>query len=292
MKCLAVIPVRFASTRLPGKPLLRETGKYLVQHVYENVQKVPGIDRVIVATDDQRIARAAREFGAEAWMTSRRHPSGTDRVAEVARKVACDVVLNVQGDEPELPRFVLQKLVLAFRDPVVRMATLATPWESSGPNGRPARRFRGPARRFRRPARRFRRPASGSPEKSSSLPRGLLREDAVKVVFNRRGDALYFSRAPIPWKRHSAGTQVAEGTLWHRHIGVYGYRRVTLLDLVGRKPTRLERCEKLEQLRALEHGIPIRVVVVSHLAGRGIDTAEDYRNFVTRFSALEKGPYD
>lgn len=162
MKAIAVIPARYASTRLPGKPLLRETGKYLIQHVYEQVQRCESIGQVIVATDDQRILDAVNSFGGKAVMTRADHPSGTDRVAEVARGGDADVVVNVQGDEPEIEPSNIDKLVALFSDPRVEMATLACPF-----------------------------PANADPADPN----------AVKVAVAANGRALYFSRSLVPYPR-------------------------------------------------------------------------------------------
>jgi 3-deoxy-manno-octulosonate cytidylyltransferase (CMP-KDO synthetase) len=241
MEIVAVIPARFASTRLPGKPLLSETGRPLIQHVYDAARAAACFRRVIVATDDTRIADAVRAFGGEVAMTRDDHPSGTDRVAEVAAGLPdAEIIVNVQGDEPELSPATLETLVATIRDdPRVAMATLATPI-------RDERTYRDPS--------------------------------AVKVVRDRQGRALYFSRAPIP--HHRDGSPVPPGALLH--LGLYAYRRAFLLGLAGMEPTPLETLEKLEQLRVLEHGEPIAVGVVEEY-GVGIDTPEDYRRFVERW---------
>lgn len=236
-----IIPARYGSQRLPGKPLLRETGRPLIQHVYERATKATVAGRVIIATDHQEILEAAQGFGAEVRLTSKSHPSGTDRVAEVARDLPCDVVLNIQGDEPEIDPADIDTLAsLLVEDPEVRMGTLAYPlaWEIEAAD-----------------------PA------------------VVKVVCDEAGDALYFSRSPIPYPR------VGRGGL--KHLGVYAYRKETLLDLAAAAPTPLEVAEGLEQLRALERGIRIRVGRARRGEG-GIDTEEDYRLFVKRFKE-EKG---
>ncbi len=231
-RTLAVIPARYASTRLPGKPLLRETGKYLVQHVYERAAKA--FDRVIVATDDDRILRAVRSFGGEAMMTSAKHPNGTCRIAEVASKTPCDRIVNVQGDEPEVDLRHL-RLVAKLLD-TAEMATLAVPFETETGAENPSR---------------------------------------VKVVLDKKGFALYFSRSRIP---HEGAALL--------HLGLYAYTRPFLLKFVKLPTGRLEQGERLEQLRALENGVRIRVGVVRGAARGGIDTAEDYRAFVERRAAV------
>lgn len=253
MKAVAVIPARFAAVRLPGKPLLRETGKYLIEHVVERVRVARRIAEVIVATDDRRILDAVASFGGRAVLTRPDHASGTDRVAEVAASLSADVVLNVQGDEPEMDSENIDRLVARMADdPAIRIGTVAVPF----PADRPAH---GP----------------GSPRDPN----------CVKVVLDARGQALYFSRALVPFPRDLA----AENRLntlapdsWLLHLGLYGFRRDTLLELSGLKPTSLEQTERLEQLRWLEHGYEIAVVLGSH-SSAGIDTPEDYAAFVHRW---------
>jgi 3-deoxy-manno-octulosonate cytidylyltransferase (CMP-KDO synthetase) len=227
---VGAIPARFASTRLPGKPLLEIGGKPMVQHVVERVRRVAEIDRVVVLTDDERIFRAVKRFGGEVEMTPVDCASGTDRIAFAARNWQARAVINIQGDEPLIDPMAVGLLARHLdAHPGEEMATLAAPL--------PPDRFEDP--------------------------------NAVKVVTALDGRALYFSRAPIPHPR-AAGT--AEPLL---HVGIYGYRRDVLLRLAALAPTPLECCESLEQLRALEHGIPIRVLRLDRISGRGVDTAED-----------------
>ncbi len=254
MTTIAVIPARFASTRFPGKPLADETGKYLIQHVCERVDQCGRIDRVIVATDDERIVSAVKSFGGEARMTRSDHPSGTDRVGEVAEALGLtddDLVLNVQGDEPELETKALEGLIERLEDDKarVRIATLAAPFDDDGP-------VEGP----------------GSP----------LDPNCVKVVVDENGRALYFSRSSIPYSRGSSGA-VDRPSRWLLHLGVYAFRADALRTITGgRLPVgRLEQAESLEQLRWLEHGMAIGVVIV-HRSFVGIDTPEDYAAFVER----------
>ena len=243
---LVVLPARFASTRLPGKPLLRETGKYLVQHTWEAARKLTAATAVVVATDDERIAAAVRSFGGEAAMTSPACATGSDRVAEVARARTEDLVVNLQADEPEFDAGDVDRLVEAMRqEPSLPLGTLAAVAE----------------------------------------PDERARPSVVKVVCDRKGRALYFSRAQIPHHR-DAGTEEAP-TL--RHVGVYVYRREALLEFTRLPQTPLEKAEKLEQLRALEHGWPIRVIVGAR-APAGIDTPEDYAAFVRRASVSAGKP--
>lgn len=231
-KVAVVIPARFASTRLPAKPLHPIAGKPLIQHVWERCSKAKGIDSVIVATDDMRIAEAAFGFGAEVAMTSPKHRSGTDRVAEVAKKLkGVSHIINVQGDEPMVDPKMISRLAAAMsKDAKIQMITAASVFEPGA---------------------------------------DLANPNQVKVVLSNAGDALYFSRSPIPYLR-SDGEQPA----FYRHQGLYGYSTRFLLQFVKWKPGRLEKAESLEQLRALENGAKIRVLITRH-AAVGVDTPED-----------------
>jgi len=253
---LAVIPARYASTRFPGKPLADKTGKYLIQHVCERVGECSKIDRVIVATDDDRIVRAVESFGGEACMTRPDHATGTDRVAEVAATLSLaddDLVLNVQGDEPEIDPDALDRLLDRMNADAdsCRIGTLAAPFAADGPREGP-----------------------GSP----------FDPNCVKVVVDVGGRALYFSRSPIPYPRETGGV-VDRPSRWLLHLGAYAFRMDALRTITGGglKRTALEQAESLEQLRWLEHGLPIGVVIVEH-AFVGIDTPEDYATFVERTS--------
>ncbi|MCX7886022.1 MAG: 3-deoxy-manno-octulosonate cytidylyltransferase [Verrucomicrobiae bacterium] len=231
MKTLGVIPARYGAQRFPGKPLALIAGKPLVQHVYERARKARRLDAVVVATDDERIARAVGEFGGEAVMTPAECPSGTDRVALVAAQRECDLVVNIQGDEPLMRPEMIDQLVDGIAaDPHCPMATLARRIES---------------------------------------PDLLANPNVVKVVFAHNGHALYFSRHPIPYVR-DAGTRAQH----YKHLGIYGYRREFLLTFVRLAPTPLEKTEKLEQLRALEHGFAIKVLFTPY-DSVGVDTPED-----------------
>lgn len=228
----AIIPARWASTRFPGKPLVKLRGKPLVQHVWERAGRAKRIDRVIVATDDMRIAEAAFGFGAEIALTSPRHPTGTDRLAEVATRLkSARIIVNVQGDEPDVAPSTIDRLVLALEnDRDLGMVTAANPVTD---------------------------------------PADIHNPNVVKVATDLRGRALYFSRSVIPYDRDGRG-----GVKYLRHQGIYGYRRKVLLDFVRWKPTPLEKAEKLEQLRALENGIGIGVIVVKR-GSVGVDAPED-----------------
>lgn len=246
MEIVAVIPARFASTRLPGKPLLSETGRPLIQHVVEAARRAKSLERIIVATDDERIAGAVEAFGGEAMMTRSDHATGTDRVAEVAARIErARIIVNVQGDEPELAGETIDRLTaLLENDPDAPMATLATPIRDEAI-------YRDPA--------------------------------CVKVVCSRRGRALYFSRSPIPCHRDGLpGPSTANPPVAYLHLGLYAYRRDFLLSIGGLPRSPLEAAEKLEQLRVLEAGFPIAVGLVDE-PSIGIDTPEDYRRFVERY---------
>jgi 3-deoxy-manno-octulosonate cytidylyltransferase (CMP-KDO synthetase) len=229
---VAVIPARYGSTRLPAKALADIGGVPMVVRVWRQVRMARSIERVIVATDDERIAAPVRAAGGEAMMTSATHQSGTDRIAEVAGKVRADIYINVQGDQPFTdPRDLDAVAAPMLADASIDMATLATPIAD-------LEEFRNPTK--------------------------------VKVVCDAAGNALYFSRSPIPYPRDVEG--VPAGAL--RHIGIYAYRRDFLLKFASLAPGKLEQLEKLEQLRALENGYLIRVVA-SVSPSLEIDTAED-----------------
>lgn len=246
MRTAILIPARYESTRLPAKALLRETGKYLVQHVYEQACRVKGIETVIVATDDRRIVAAVESFGGKAVMTRADHQSGTDRVAEVAAALNVDAVINLQGDEPLIDPASLELLADLLRDdPQARIATLAMPITND--------------ETYRNP-------------------------NCVKVVCDESGRALYFSRSPIPHVRDGRPDFARRPAMFLHHLGLYAYRRDALLALSSLPSHPLEQLEKLEQLRALGHGWTIRVGIVMH-AGRGVDTPEDYEQFVVDYRA-------
>lgn len=246
MKIAVVIPARFASTRLPGKPLLRETGQYLIEHVYENACRAKAATTVVVATDDVRIMRAVESFGGRAMMTREDHPSGTDRVAEVAAQLGVDAVVNIQGDEPQFDPTGIDRLAdLLTGDPSAAVATLATPIRTIAT-------YRDP--------------------------------NAVKVVCDDRGRALYFSRSPIPHCRDGEPDLIANPPFALLHVGVYAYRTDALVRIATTPPHPLERAEKLEQLRVLGTGGTVLVGVVPN-AHRGVDTPADYAAFVRDYYA-------
>ena len=231
-KVVAILPARWGSTRFPGKPLHPIAGKPLIQHVWEHCLRARSLDGVIVATDDMRIAEAAFAFGAEVSLTSPKHQSGTDRVAEVAEKLrGVTHVINVQGDEPAIDPRLIDRLARAMiADSKIEMITAANVFGKNEPVENP---------------------------------------NAVKVVLDRDSNALYFSRCAIPFARDGdiAPTR-------YRHQGIYGYSTRFLLRFVQWKPTLLEQTEKLEQLRALENGAKIRVLITRSVSV-GVDTPED-----------------
>ena len=231
MKITAIIPARYGSTRFEGKALADILGKPMIQHVYERTLRAPHVSEVVVATDDERIASVVKGFGGRAEMTSTSHETGTDRLAEVAARLDSDIIVNVQGDEPLIePSMIDEAVEPLLADPMVVMSTLR-------------RRIEDEAE--------------------------LRNPNVTKVVVDRDGFALYFSRAPIPHTR--SGSRPARA--W-RHVGLYVYRRDCLLQLAALPPSELEQSEALEQLRALEHGIRILAVETNH-DSIGVDTPED-----------------
>jgi 3-deoxy-manno-octulosonate cytidylyltransferase (CMP-KDO synthetase) len=250
-KAAAIIPARYASTRFPGKPLALIHGRPMIVHVCERVAKAQTVNRVIVATDDRRIEAAVRDFGGEVMMTRSDHPTGTDRLAEVAAKLDCELIVNVQGDEPLInPRMIDQAVAPLQADPEIRMGTLAA--------------------------------------RISEIEE-FYNPNVVKVVRDSRGLALYFSRAPIPWPRDLSREQLAQllsDIAIYRHIGLYVYRRDFLLQYPQLPKTPLESLENLEQLRALEHGVRL-FVAETEFACHGVDTPEDLER-VERLMKQEK----
>ena len=240
MAAIAVIPARFSSTRFPGKIVANATGKPLVQHVVERARKAKRLRDVIVATDDQRIVDALRPFETRCVLTSPTHVSGTDRIAEVARTLSDSIVVNVQGDEPEIDPETIDSLVDRLEKSGDEMATAATPFADDADPADP---------------------------------------NLVKVVVSLDGNALYFSRSMIPHLRDATN---AAGPTYYLHQGIYAYRREFLLQLASWRPTPLEQIEKLEQLRVLEHGRSIGVIITRR-AVHGIDTPEQYAEFVERY---------
>jgi len=248
MSIIAIIPARYGSTRFPGKALVLIKDKPMIQWVYERAKQSTLIDRVIVATDDDRIRTAVESFGGEAIMTSRNHATGTDRIAEVAQQVECDLVVNVQGDEPLIrPEMIDQAIRPLADDPSIPMGTLC---------------------------------------KKIDQREEAFDPNVVKVVFDRNGFALYFSRAPIPWDRDrwsgkSSFADLTLGGAMYKHIGLYVFRRDFLLDYARLPQTALEAVEKLEQLRVLELGRRIRITITEH-ESFGVDIPDDLSKILKR----------
>ncbi|MBP3231621.1 3-deoxy-manno-octulosonate cytidylyltransferase [Anaerovibrio sp.] len=231
MNTLCVIPARFASTRLPGKPLADIAGKPMIVRVYQQASKARRLTGVIAAVDDERVYEAVVSNGGRAMMTAKDHPTGTDRLAEVAAAhPEAELIINVQGDEPMIEPAIIDELAAAFDDdPDLQMATVKSPMESQADINNP---------------------------------------NNVKVVTDKNGYALYFSRSPLPYFRENTGMTV------YKHIGIYAYKRDFLLEYAKMMPTQLEQTESLEQLRALENGYKIKVIETDyHFVG--VDTPED-----------------
>ncbi len=248
----AVIPARYASTRFPGKPLIDLCGKPMIQRVYEQAAKARLVGRVLVATDDQRIFDTVRDFGGECLLTDPNHPTGTDRLAEVAAQVTDSILVNVQGDEPLIAPDTIDAAVRPLiEDATIVMATTREPLPRAGDAWNP---------------------------------------NIVKVVCDREDFALYFSRAPIPWMRDTPPTGPNDDSehpgIWWKHTGLYAYRRDFLLAFAKLEPAPLERIEALEQLRALHHGFRIKVVPIS-APSPGVDTPEDAERVRTILTSIE-----
>ncbi len=247
-RAVCVIPARMGSTRFPGKVLASKTGKPLVQHVVEAAARAASVARVVVATDDQRVRDALAPFGTEIVMTSPEHPNGTSRLAEAARTLGLApdaIVVNAQGDEPELEPATVDAAVAALVRTGAAIGTAARPYADTEDVRDPA---------------------------------------GVKVVLRVDGTAMYFSRSPIPFDRDARGGPDARVL---RHVGLYVYRREFLDAFLTLEPTPLERCEQLEQLRALQHGYQIAVAIVPR-GPAGVDTPEQYEAFVERFNTSRR----
>ncbi|MGC8559232.1 MAG: 3-deoxy-manno-octulosonate cytidylyltransferase [Phycisphaerae bacterium] len=248
MSNLIVIPARYESTRLPGKPLLKQSGKYLIEHVYERAVSATRARAVIVATDDARILKAVKSFGGSAVLTSSAHTSGTDRIAEVAQMPEYqnyERIVNLQGDEPEVDPGLIDSLFRILENTDVPMATAAAPFDDADE---------------------------------------ILLPNVVKVVVDQRRFAMYFSRSVIPYDRDGIARDASRlmlAGLYRKHLGVYAYRREFLLELSRTEPCELEKMEKLEQLRALYMGAKI-IVHDTPQSHHGIDTPEDYAAFLIR----------
>jgi 3-deoxy-manno-octulosonate cytidylyltransferase (CMP-KDO synthetase) len=238
MKVLAIIPARYASTRFPAKPIALLGGKPIVQRVYEQVSKV--VERVVVATDDERIYNAVASFGGEVVMTSPNHKSGTDRCAEAHERLGCevDIIINVQGDEPFVAPEQIEALIKCFDDKTVDIATLVKPFSAEGDI------------------------------------EALESPNSPKVIMNERGEAIYFSRSVIPYLRGVERSEWLKCHTFYKHIGIYAFRAKALNEVTALAQTPLEKAESLEQLRWLESGYKIKVGVTD-IETIGIDTPED-----------------
>jgi 3-deoxy-manno-octulosonate cytidylyltransferase (CMP-KDO synthetase) len=243
-KAVGIIPARWSSTRFPGKPLHPIAGKALLRRVWERCKRAKNLDAVIVATDDMRVAEAAFNWGAEVALTSTRHCSGTDRIAEVARNAKqFAFIINIQGDEPLVDPRLIDKIVEKLRsDRAIEIVTAAHRFE---------------------------------------YPEDALSPHQVKVAVDESGRALYFSRAAIPFPRNPSGIK------YFRHQGIYGFRRRALLQFVQWKPTPLERAESLEQLRALENGVKVHVLITAK-GSPGIDTLADAEALEQKLARAER----
>jgi len=242
MTVVGVIPARYQATRFPGKVLAPIAGVPMLRRVWEGASRAKSLRAVIVATDDERVAEACRGFGAEVAMTRPEHPTGTDRLAEVAAGLDDEIVVNVQGDEPLIEGFVIDAAVEALvADPGLPMSTVV----------------------------------------HAAEPEAIEDPNRVKAVFDRHGDALYFSRQAIPALREGSSPP----RYW-QHVGLYAYRRAFLLEFVKLKPAPAERAEALEQLRALEHGYRIRCAVVEGWKSVPVDVPEDVARVEARLREL------
>lgn len=240
MKILGIIPARYASTRFPGKPLVDIGGKTMIQRVYEQASKA-SLSRVVVATDDERIASAVKTFGGEFVLTGAHHQSGTDRCAEVAQQFPdFDVVINIQGDEPFIDPQQISLVASCFKDPTVQLATLI---------------------------------------KKIKTESELFNANIPKVVLNNEQEAIYFSRHPIPYLRSTAQENWLNAHQFYKHIGIYGYQTNTLMAITQLAPSSLELAESLEQLRWLENGYRIKTQVTD-IETIAIDTPEDLQKIV------------
>jgi len=241
-KAIGIIPARYEASRFPGKPLYPIAGKPLIQHVYERVTKAKLINGTIVATDDERIFTAVEAFGGRAMMTSKDHPTGTDRLAEVASNIDCDIIVNVQGDEPLMDPGLIDRAVGHFGAiPDFRFGSAMTP---------------------------------------ISNEEDIKNPNVVKVVAGQNGQALYFTRYPVPYRRKN--TEIP----CYQHIGFYVYSRAFLLEYAAMSPTPLEQTECLEQLRALENGIRIDMIETNY-RGIGVDAPEDVVRIEWELKQLE-----
>jgi 3-deoxy-manno-octulosonate cytidylyltransferase (CMP-KDO synthetase) len=244
MKIIGIIPARYASTRLSGKPLLKLGGKTIIELVYLNSLKSKYLDSIYVATDDERIFNAVEKFGGNAIMTSIRHKSGTERIIEASKNINCEIIVNIQGDEPFINPKTIDKIInCLIQEKKINIATAATRIIS---------------------------------DKDINDP------NTVKVVFDKNNNALYFSRAQIPYYRNSSSKKI-----YYKHIGLYGYRKSFLLNYNKLEESNLERMESLEQLKFLENGEKIKVIITKS-DSLSIDTIEDYKKAKSIIKGLKK----
>lgn len=242
MKVLGIIPARYASTRFPGKPLIDIQGKSMIQRVYEQALKSETLNKVVVATDDERIAEAVRNFGGEVVMTGATHQSGTDRCAEVSQHLPdFDIVINIQGDEPFINPKQIDLLVSCFNQPDVQLATLI---------------------------------------KEIHTEEELFNNNIPKVVTNNKQEAIYFSRHTIPYIRNAEKEQWLNTHQFYKHIGIYGYTTPVLREITKLNPSTLEMAESLEQLRWIENGYSIQTRI-TNLETLAIDTPEDLNKIIS-----------
>ena len=250
------IPARYGSTRFPGKVLAKDTGKFLIQHIYERACLASLPEKVIIAADDERIAAAAKSFGAECIMTSRNCASGTDRIAEAVADINVDIAVNLQADEPEIdPKNIDYVAQLLIDNPDYPMATLAADFQNTAQISDP------------------------------NIVKVVVTSHEGRATSDEIGRAIYFSRSVIPYDREKSG--IGNIKQYLRHIGTYAYRKKFLLKITALPQTPLEKIEKLEQLRAIENGFAILVAKVKHTCD-GIDTPEQYAEFVKRYKKGQK----
>jgi len=254
-KIIVCIPARYGSTRFPGKVLAKDTGKFLIQHVYEQAKLAKLPDKVLIAADDKRIADAAKSFGAECIMTSPDCPSGTDRIAEAVRGLDVDIVINLQADEPEIdPANIDAVAKLLVDNPKCQMATLVADFETKDQVIDP------------------------------NIVKVIVTSHESRATSDEPARAIYFSRSVIPYDRKQGG--IGPESNYLRHLGIYAYRKAFLLKITKLSQTPLEKIEKLEQLRAVESGFDILIAKVKHTCP-GIDTPDQYAEFVKRYSHRE-----
>ena len=247
VKVLACIPARYDSTRFPGKVLAKDTGKFLIQHTYEQALCAKTVEKVIIATDSEKVMQACKSFGADCVMTSVEHNSGTDRIAEAVADMDVEIVINIQADEPEIdPENIDSVAKLLLDNPDCQMATLVARFQTA---------------------------------------QQIADPNIVKVITDSEGRAIYFSRSPIPYDREKQG--IGRTDQYLRHIGIYAYRKEFLREITALPQTTLEKTEKLEQLRAIEHGYPIITGTVEHSCD-GVDTPSQYAEFVERYKKQQK----